>query len=53
MHKNGQTQLFKACRNGLESIVQLLLDSGADINLNSDTGASSFPVACAYGLTAL
>lgn len=40
---------LKDCRNGLESIVQLLLESRGNIYLNSDTGGSPLLVACAHG----
>lgn len=44
--KNGASPLIIACKNGHDSIVQLLLSNGANINLCTEDGKSPLFTAC-------
>lgn len=43
---DGKPLLFIACQEGNKSVVQLLLQNSADINLCSDDGTSPLSIAC-------
>ena len=47
--KNGLCPLYLACQREHESIVQLLLNKGADVNLCNEKGFSPLYVACHTG----
>lgn len=44
--ENGVSPLHIACQNNNKSIVQLLLNNGADINLCTKAGLSPLHIAC-------
>ena len=49
MCENGLMPLDLACSKGQASIVQLLLNHGAEVNLRNETGFSPFDSACSNG----
>jgi ankyrin repeat protein len=44
-YKNGVTALMLAADNGHDKCVQLLIDSGADVNIQSNVGSTALQMA--------
>ena len=49
----GESRLHLAARRGNLSLVKVLIDSGADVNLKDKAGLDSFHFNCVYNLNSL